>query len=64
MVLQPLFKMFAKRVSEHLLSKLGDTEEESGEMEARTFLKLYFEKFGKFSCDSDLKKVDGLLSGR
>lgn len=56
--------MFAKRVSEHLLSKLGDTEEESGEMEARTFLKLYFEKFGKFSCDSDLKKVDGLLSGR
>lgn len=62
-VVQDLFKKFAKRVSEHLMSKSG-TASDSNQTEAKSLLSLYFKKFGKFTCDDDIKKVDELLQAR
>ena len=52
--------MFAKRVSEHLMGKNRVTSD-SGENEAKSLFKVYFERYGKFTCEGDLNKVDGLL---
>ena len=37
---------------------------DSGEKEAKSLFKLYFERYSKFTCDNDLNKVDGLLHDR
>ena len=55
--------MFAKRVSEHLVGKDRMTSD-SGEKEAKVLLKTYFERYGKFSSESDMNKVNGLLRNR
>lgn len=55
--------MFAKRVSEHLMGK-GRVTSDSGEKEAKVLLKMYFERYGKFTSENDMKKVDGLLRNR
>ena len=55
--------MFAKRVTEHLMGK-GRVTSDSGEKEAKALLKMYFERHGKFTSESDMKKVDGLLCSR
>lgn len=52
--------MFAKRVSEHLMSR-SEVTNDSIETEAKTLLRQYFDKFGKFTCDNDIEKVDTLL---
>ena len=55
--------MFAKRVSEHLMGKDRVTSD-SGEKEAKVLLKTYFERYGKFTSESDLSKVDEVLRNR
>ena len=55
--------MFAKRVSEHLMGQDRVTSD-SGEKEAKVLFKMYFERYGKFTCESDMNKVDGLLRNR
>ena len=52
--------MFAKKVSEHLMGKDRVTSD-SGEKEAKSLFKMYFKQYGKFTCEGDLNKVDGLL---
>lgn len=56
--------MFAKRVSEHLMGKKDRVTSDSGENEAKVLLKTYFERYGKFTSESDLNKVDGVLHNR
>ena len=46
------------------MSKSGTSDSIQTLSEAKSLLKLYFEKFGKFTCDDDLKKVDELLKVR
>ena len=64
LVMQELFKKFAKRVSEHLMVNAGDLQRSSIEAEAETLLVDYFKRFGKFSSENDFKKLDNILMVR
>lgn len=55
--------MFAKRVSEHLMSQ-SESSPASSEREASRILKLYFDRIGKFTHVEDMVKLDGILHAR
>lgn len=61
--MQELFKKFAKKVSEHLMTNVGDLQRMSLESEAQKLLADYFKRFGKFSSEADFKKLDKILVG-
>jgi hypothetical protein len=53
-----LFKLFAKRVSLHLL----DHRAASVQKDVEKLLKRYFDKYGRFSSESDMKRLETMLT--
>ncbi len=62
LLLQEIFKKFAKRMSEYLLTTADHTHESGYHDVVSPIIQKYFNTFKQFSSSDDLSKLDKFLS--